>query len=178
MSIVRPYFLPVEEVLRAGIGSAAVLALIRSYQTTRAIILSRPIKHDFGTMYMRAIVKGFHSSDTDLATFYPEDEQDFSFLVEIDVGSADRKGADQFRIEVGSSSGFARFYAQQGSFWGRHKLIVLHHDLANIKSLITRYVEGQRCQMPDVPLLPVLTCAGSSRSSRSPASYAGSMIAG
>jgi hypothetical protein len=96
---------------------------------------------------MRAILKGISSPDVELATYWPEDESCFGFLIEAQIGPENEKGTDLFQIMVCTPDWIKANYSKRKAVWGRHMLIVFEYDLAEIKSAINRYVE--RCMADD-----------------------------
>ncbi len=91
---------------------------------------------------MQAKIKEISSPDVELRTYRPEDEACFGFLMELQIGPENEKGADLFQIMVCTPDWIKANYFDRKFVWGRHMLIVLEYDLTEIEQSISRYVES------------------------------------
>lgn len=91
---------------------------------------------------MHAKLKGISSPDVELQTYWPEDEANFGFLIEAQIGPENEKGADIFQIMVCTPDWIKTNYLAHKTVWGRHMLIVFEYDLIEIESAINRYLES------------------------------------
>jgi hypothetical protein len=93
---------------------------------------------------MKAKLKRLHSPDVDLQSFWPENPQCFSFLLQAMIGPVDSEGEESFDIEVCTPEWLRSQYSDTDVLPGRHLLIVFDYDLDRIKNYISRYCE--RCE--------------------------------
>lgn len=91
---------------------------------------------------MRAKLKQLSSPDIDLNNYWPEDENNFGFLLEASIGLEHEGGADVFSIMVCTPDWIKSEYLSRKNVWGRHMLIVFNYDLDEIKKVIIRYIEN------------------------------------
>ncbi len=93
-------------------------------------------------MIMKAKLKELHSPDIDLLTFWPDDPENFGFLLQFFAGPDKEKGDDSFSIMVCT----LRWLEQkkiESIFFGANYLIVAEYDLAAIETFLKNYCE--RC---------------------------------
>lgn len=93
---------------------------------------------------MKAKLKRLHSPDIDIQTYWPEDMQNFSFLLQAMIGPDDSDGEESFDIEVCTPEWLRSQYSSEDIIMGRHLLIVFDYDFDRIKSYISRYCD--QCQ--------------------------------
>jgi hypothetical protein len=86
---------------------------------------------------MRAILKRVHSPDIDdLSSFQPEDEKNFSFLIQLMVGPDDGEGEESFDVEVCTPHWIEHTCDDDDIIVGKNKLIVLKYDYKKIEEKI------------------------------------------
>jgi len=91
---------------------------------------------------MRAKLKRIHSPDIDITNFWPEDEENFGFLLQLFVGPDDSEGDEAFGLVVCTPN----WLLQQnpgGIVFGANHLLVSHFDLAAVESYVQEYC--RRC---------------------------------
>ena len=96
---------------------------------------------------MRARLKLLHSPDvSDLATWMPDDEAVFGFLLQVMIGPSDEEGAESFDIIVCSPRWLERDISDTGIRSGEHLLIMTRYD----HRLLLRYLERRvhSCEAP------------------------------
>jgi hypothetical protein len=87
-----------------------------------------------------AEIKRMSSPDIDLATFEPEDDRCFGFLLELEIGTPDAVGADIFNLMVCTPQWIEQQYAGEGSIWGRGMLVVFNYDISDIQSIVRKHI--------------------------------------
>lgn len=92
---------------------------------------------------MKAIVKSIDTgSHVAFDKYWPEDETCFGLWLTVQVGPDNEEGGHLYQILACTPDWIKKEYAQEGTVWGRHMLIVFHFDHDRIESEITRYIEG------------------------------------
>lgn len=91
---------------------------------------------------MKAIIRGWHSPDVNLDTYWPVDESNFEFLLEISIGPDNEEGSDYFSIVVCTPEWLRTNYLEQKMLFGLHHLIVFEYDINFIKNYIEKYVKN------------------------------------
>jgi hypothetical protein len=84
---------------------------------------------------MKSIIKSINSSDIeqDLETYMPEKSDNFSLLLEIEVGIEGEEGADLFNITICTPKWIMENLSLDDSLVGLYHIIVLNY---NFKSLV------------------------------------------
>lgn len=91
---------------------------------------------------MKATIRSFFSTDiSNLATYQPDEDDNFGFLLQLMVGPTEGKGEESFDVEVCTPNWLAHTYAKSDLVIGRHHLIVFSYDYERIRSFLTSYVE-------------------------------------
>jgi hypothetical protein len=91
---------------------------------------------------MRAILKRLHSPDVDdLASYIPEDPEDFVFLLQMMVGPDGAEGEESFDVTVCSPKWMLRTGKSEDVVIGRHKLIMLQCDYQRLTSAINAFLK-------------------------------------
>ena len=96
---------------------------------------------------MKAVLKEIISPDIDFKTYWPEDEDDFGFLLEATIGSSDTEGGDYFQIFVCTPKWIQKNHQIDDLIWGRHMLIALKYDLNGIQKKVADYCD--QCEGKD-----------------------------
>lgn len=98
---------------------------------------------------MRAVLKSFDSPDIkgDFYKFYPDDPEKFCFLLELEIGIENEKGADLFGIVVVTPKWLLETYTnplfpKDKILIGRHYLIVFEYNFEKIINFIKNYIEN------------------------------------
>lgn len=92
---------------------------------------------------MRAKLKRLHSPDVDLKTFWPNEADNFGFLLQAMIGPENQDGEESFDIQVCTPEWLKSKYLADDVLFGYHFLIVFEYDLEKIRQKIARYCE--RC---------------------------------
>src|SRR4051794_17513916 len=90
---------------------------------------------------MRASVRHFISPDVDLDAFWPEDPDNFSFLLQALVGPADAEGEESLQFIVCTPQALEKRVALEGIVFGRSLVIVNSSDISRILSSIRASIE-------------------------------------
>lgn len=91
---------------------------------------------------MRAEIKGFHSPDIfELEKYYPEEENNFCFLLQILVGPKNEKGDETFDITVCTPQWLISNYKKDDVIFGRHYLIVFEYNYKIITNRLQKFVD-------------------------------------
>lgn len=90
---------------------------------------------------MHAKVVQIDSSDIDVNSYVPENENHFGFALAIHVGSSEGNGADIFQLMVCTPEWFKSNYGDQSAVWGYSFLFVFKYDFPTIKTFITKHIE-------------------------------------
>jgi hypothetical protein len=88
---------------------------------------------------MKAILKDLISPDIDFDTYWPEDENDFGFLLEATIGPDDADGGHDYQIFVCSPMWLLKRHQKDDLVWGRHLLIAFEYDMPRIRRKIEEY---------------------------------------
>jgi hypothetical protein len=92
---------------------------------------------------MRAVIRGIHSPDArDLESFYPDDPENFELLLQIMAGPHDGPGAESFDVVVCSPRWLEAQLKPGEIRSGRHYLITLGWNWAELQRDIRRRVES------------------------------------
>ena len=92
---------------------------------------------------MKAELKGIHSPDIDVDSFWPEESDNFGFLLQAMIGPAGQEGEESFGIQVCTPKWITSRYAETDVLFGEHMLIVFEYDIHRIKTFLAKYCE--RC---------------------------------
>ena len=90
---------------------------------------------------MKAKLKRLHSPDVNSQNYWPEDSQNFGFLLQAMIGPEDAEGEESFDIEVCTPAWLKSQYSTTDILSGRHMLIVFDYDLDRIKNYISNHCE-------------------------------------
>lgn len=90
---------------------------------------------------MKAKLKYLHSPDIDLDSFWPEDPENFGFLLQAMIGPENQKGEESFDMQVCTPDWLKTHHRQEDIVFGRHLLIVFEYDINLIKNKISRYCD-------------------------------------
>ena len=96
---------------------------------------------------VRARLQLLHSPDvSDLATWVPDDETQFGFLLQAMIGPSDGEGAESFDILVCSPRWLERDMSRSGIRSGEHLLLMTRYN----HRLLLRYLEQRvnSCEAP------------------------------
>ncbi len=91
---------------------------------------------------MYAKLKGLSSTEVNLKTYWPDNENCFGFLIDAQIGPEREEREYIFQILVCTPDWIKKEYSEKKIVWGQYKLIVFEYDLKTIKSAIERYVES------------------------------------
>jgi len=90
---------------------------------------------------MQAVLKSLHSPDVyDLKTYLPDEEDNFGFLLEASIGSANGEAADIFSIMVCTPKWLMETYRPSDMMLGLHKIIVFKYDYVQLQHFIEKYL--------------------------------------
>jgi hypothetical protein len=89
---------------------------------------------------MRARLKRIHSPDIDLDNFWPENSEDFGFLIQAFIGPENESSEESLDMMVCTPDWIKRDKSSELAIWGRHYLIVFEPEVALIRAMIDRYV--------------------------------------
>lgn len=92
---------------------------------------------------MQAILKGLHSTDIDVETYLPDEEDKFGFVLRAMVGPMGEDGEDSFDITVCTPKWLMERYGTSETLLGLHKLIVFRYDYIRLRQFIEKYL--MRC---------------------------------
>lgn len=89
---------------------------------------------------MQAVLKDLHSTDIDIETYLPEEEDNFGFLLRAMVGPLGEEGKESFDITVCTPKWLMEKYGTSEVLLGLHKLIVFKYDYLGLKKFIEKYL--------------------------------------
>ncbi|MCF7484267.1 immunity 8 family protein [Vibrio sp. J1-1] len=92
---------------------------------------------------MKAKLKRIYSPDVDFDSFWPEDTENFGFLLQAMIGPEGEDGEESFGIQVCTPEWLKSRYSENDVLFGRHMMIVFDYDIDRIKSHIVKYCD--RC---------------------------------
>jgi hypothetical protein len=93
---------------------------------------------------MQAVLKGLHSTDiADVATYVPDEEDNFGFVLRAMVGPMNSEGEESFDIIVCTPRWLLDKYGTSDVLLGLHKLIVFKYDYHRLRQFIEKYL--MRC---------------------------------
>ena len=92
---------------------------------------------------MKAELKGVHSPDIDFNTFWPEESDNFGFLLQAMIGPEGQEGEESFGMQVCTPNWLKSRHSETDILFGKHMLIVFDYDIDRIKNYIAKYCE--RC---------------------------------
>lgn len=93
---------------------------------------------------MTAQIKRLHSPDIDdLASYYPEDEECFGFLLQAIAGPRGLPGEESFDMIVCTPQWLIKQHRHEDVVVGRSHLIVFEYDFKRLSLFLERYAE--RC---------------------------------
>ncbi|SFB96601.1 Imm8 family immunity protein [Spirosoma endophyticum] len=88
---------------------------------------------------MKPIIVDFDSSDVlDLFSYRPKD---FGFPLNLNIGTTEGKGADNFQLMVATPKYLKKMHPGQSAVLLRHVLLVFHYDFTEILDVLTRYIQ-------------------------------------
>lgn len=88
---------------------------------------------------MKAELKNMHSPDVDLDSYWPDDPENFGFLLQAMIGPEGQDGEESFDLQVCTPDWLKSNYSKKDIVSGRHILIVFSYDLTSVKNHITGY---------------------------------------
>jgi len=84
---------------------------------------------------MQAVLKGLHSTDiADVATYVPDEEDNFGFVLRAMVGPMNSEGEESFDIIVCTPRWLLDKYGTSDVLLGLHKLIVFKYDYHRLRN--------------------------------------------
>jgi hypothetical protein len=93
---------------------------------------------------MQAVLKGLHSTDiADVATYVPDEEDNFGFVLRAMIGPMNSEGEESFDIMVCTPRWLLDKYGTSDVLLGLHKLIVFKYDYLRLRQFIEKYL--MRC---------------------------------
>ena len=92
---------------------------------------------------MQAVLKGLYSTDLDVETYLPDEEDNFGFVLRAMVGPLGAEGEESFDISVCTPKWLMKRYGPSEVLLGLHKLIVFRYDYVRLKQFIEKYL--MRC---------------------------------
>lgn len=91
---------------------------------------------------MKAEVKRFHSPDIlDLENFQPDNENSFSFLLQVIVGIKDIESEESFDMIVCTPQWIENNHSESEIIFGEHYLIVFKYDFNEIRKKVSNYID-------------------------------------
>ena len=94
---------------------------------------------------IQAEVKRLHSPDVyDLATYVPDDPENFGFLLQVMVGSAGADGEDSFDVIVCTPHWLSDRLLPTKIMLGRHHLLVKQYDYTRLLQFLISFASGCR----------------------------------
>jgi hypothetical protein len=94
---------------------------------------------------IQAEVKRLHSPDVyDLATYVPDDPENFAFLLQVMVGSAGADGEDSFDVIVCTPRWLSDRLLPTKIMLGRHHLLVKQYDNTRLLQFLISFASGCR----------------------------------
>jgi hypothetical protein len=94
---------------------------------------------------IQAEVKRLHSPDVyDLATYVPDDPENFAFLLQVMVGSAGADGEDSFDVIVCTPRWLSDRLLPTKIMLGRHHLLVKQYDYTRLLQFLISFASGCR----------------------------------
>lgn len=92
---------------------------------------------------MRAEIKSWHSPDIiDLELFVPKENDNFGFLLELEIGNTEKEGLDLFQTVVCTPKWFEENYAKEKVVFGLHFTFVFEYNFKLLRDKIIEYVEA------------------------------------
>jgi hypothetical protein len=89
---------------------------------------------------MRAELKSIHSPDVwDLQNYRPVTVDNFGFLIQLMVGTAETKGQDAFSVVVCTPEWLRQRYSSADILVGRHHLIIFEYNYDRLMSFLRNY---------------------------------------
>lgn len=85
---------------------------------------------------MKAHLKEINTSDIDIDTYYPEDEQCFGFYVEAIIGTESEDGGDIFGFQVCSPKWLLYEYKKTDIIFCKNMIMVFEYDFQAITQKI------------------------------------------
>ena len=94
---------------------------------------------------IQAEVKRLHSPDVyDLATYVPEDPENFGFLLQVMIGSVGEDGEESFDVVVCTPSWLSDRILPTKIVLGRHYLLVKQYDYTRLLQFLISFASGCR----------------------------------
>jgi hypothetical protein len=90
---------------------------------------------------VKAVVRHFISPDVDLENFYPDDPEDFSFLLEAIVGPAEGEGDELLQFNVCTLASLTPTVASERVFLGRSLVLVDTSKISEILAVVRSAIE-------------------------------------
>ncbi|MCE0556155.1 MULTISPECIES: immunity 8 family protein [Motilimonas] len=88
---------------------------------------------------MKAILKSIHSPDVDFDKFWPDEADDFGFLLQAMIGPEEDDSFQSFDMQICTPKWLISNYSSEGLVFGRHMIIVFDYDVDLIISKIEEY---------------------------------------
>ena len=92
---------------------------------------------------MKAELKRVHSPDVEnFSTYWPDDVENFCFLLQAMIGPEGMEGEESFDIEVCTPKRLASTYDKHDVIIGRHLFIVFEYDYDRIIATINKFISN------------------------------------
>lgn len=91
---------------------------------------------------MRAEVKSIFSSDFDERAWWPENEDNFSFWVQILAGPEDGEGGDLFEIQVCTPKWIIENIEESSVIIGSGRIIMIKYDWQRLEAIVREWVRS------------------------------------
>ncbi|CAH1520230.1 conserved hypothetical protein [Vibrio owensii] len=92
---------------------------------------------------MQAELKQLHSPDVNFDTYWPEEIDNFSFLLQAMIGPKGEDTSESFEIHVCTPKWLINNTVKTDILCGRHMMIVVDYNIKRIEQFISNYCE--RC---------------------------------
>jgi hypothetical protein len=77
----------------------------------------------------------------DLKSYFPEDPESFSFMLQLLIGPKNQDGAESFQVEVCTPQWLSQHFAEEEIIIGRHYLIVFEYNYERLINRINKYLQ-------------------------------------
>lgn len=91
---------------------------------------------------MKAEIKYINSPDIELEKFYPDEEDNFGFLLQLIVGPKDQEGEESFDLTVCTPIWLVKNHIQSDIILGRYYLIIFEYNYKRLYSYLKNYIEN------------------------------------
>ncbi len=96
---------------------------------------------------MKAEIKYFHSPDVyELEKYVPIENDNFGFLLELEIGIVGKDGADLFNIMLCTPKWLINNNKNDEIIFGRHHLIVFEYNYQKIYKTLNDYISNIDCE--------------------------------